>query len=460
MKESRMLRGFRTYWEDTGVLQGMIYVLVLVNSVSGLQIAGISVNTVVNLCLSVVVFFYFLLFREKKSVKTQTLHPYFLFFFAAAISCAYSMTQTYELEHYRIVRSFLINSVAYLVLFVLLYHLQDGHKQRLVGCYRKAVVFSARVQAIWGILQIILLYGCNFNINKWLFNDILHSSNTRDWVMGFYMGDTYVLRMSGLNYENSIFALILCMGIALEKNKWWKGFMALLVIFCLSRTGWVMLAVYYGIELLRWLKKKRQEGARLTWAVVRQSILYLFAGFGAGTLLYLIIPIVRRLVDSLYLRVTHVGALQTSAFRHIMYYPYGVKLWFEDGDLMQKLFGWGMRCSGIPFSENDAVKQALKLKNLTQAWTVECDVIGLLLGGGIVAFVLYYWLVYVLMKKRNEFSGAIFMILIGGITYHYHSISFILLFFLIAAINLSTEKRDNGVAVKEEAGLPTEQNEA
>ena len=65
MKDGRMLRGFRTYWEDTGVLQGMIYVLVLVNSVSGLQIAGISVNTVVNLCLSVVVFFYFLLFREK-----------------------------------------------------------------------------------------------------------------------------------------------------------------------------------------------------------------------------------------------------------------------------------------------------------------------------------------------------------------------------------------------------------
>lgn len=75
------------------------------------------------------------------------------------------------------------------------------------------------MEAIWGILQLVLQYGAGININQILFVDILHSTNTRDWIMGFFSGDSWNMRITGLNFENSMFALVVCLGAALEKKK-------------------------------------------------------------------------------------------------------------------------------------------------------------------------------------------------------------------------------------------------
>ena len=56
-----------------------------------------------------------------------------------------------------------------------------------------------------GLLQFVLLYTFGININQILFVDILHSTNSRDWIMGFYTGDSWNMRITGLNFENSMF---------------------------------------------------------------------------------------------------------------------------------------------------------------------------------------------------------------------------------------------------------------
>ena len=109
---------------------------------------------------------------------------------------------------------------------------------------------------------------------------------------------------------------------------------------------------------------------------------------------------------------------------------------------MQKLFGYGMRCSGIAFSQNSQVTTAVGIhENFRSAWAVECDAIGLLLGGGLLTFLFYYFAVFqTLGNRHNLYKDAVFIILIGGLSYHYHSISYVVFVLLFAAL-----ERTNGV---------------
>ena len=42
--------------------------------------------------------------------------------------------------------------------------------------------------------------------------------------MGYYTGNTWNMRITGLNFENSMFALEVCVGAALDQNIVWTFF--------------------------------------------------------------------------------------------------------------------------------------------------------------------------------------------------------------------------------------------
>lgn len=107
----------------------------------------------------------------------------------------------------------------YLVIFVLFFNCTNKYISECTDCYVRGIVLAARIQAIWGILQLVLQYSAGININQILFVDILHSTNTRDWIMGFISGNSWNMRITGLNFENSMFALVVCLGAVLEKKR-------------------------------------------------------------------------------------------------------------------------------------------------------------------------------------------------------------------------------------------------
>ena len=79
------------------------------------------------------------------------------------------------------------------------------------------------------------------------------------------------------------------------------------------------------------------------------------------------------------------------------------------------------------------------------AWAVECDVIGLLLGGGIITFIAYYVALFKNFRIRaSQYKGAILMIFLGGITYHYHSISYVI--FIIMMASYERDRKTNSCA--------------
>lgn len=411
-----------------------IYTFVILNSISGLQIAGVAINT-----LFVGVFFVFsaieyLKYRTSSNLKMPKYSSFVFFLIFSIISCLMSMLYDFQLAHQDVVKSYLINSFIYLTIFVLFFNCKSQYVDECTGCFSDGLVYAARIQAVWGILQIVLQYGAGININQILFVDILHSSNSRDWVMGFFSGNSWNMRITGLNFENSMFALVVCLGAALEKERVWKIVLLTVAVLSLSRTGWVMVVGYLCVIMARIIKKK--------YIISKKKLIKRVSGSVATIVISLIayfkVHAIQRQVANILLRVRDTDSVGISGMRHLLYYPYGFEIWLTRSNILQKLFGYGMRCSGVAFSEQHDICNIIGIGAYSSAWAVECDVIGLLLGGGICTFLAYY--IEMFKNLKTKYRDAIIVLLIGGITYHYHSISYVIFLMMMASLSRLKEK--------------------
>lgn len=405
-----------------------IYSFILLNSISGLKIADVSVNGIL-----MIVFFGYILLKYLSNthnlrLKIQKGDTFVTFMIASMISCLLSVFATYSLPHQNVVAGYLANSMVYFFIYLLLYNTERSLRNSISVVFKNGLIYAARIQAVWGIAQLVLLYGAGININEILFVDILHSTTVRDWIMGFYTGNTWSLRITGLNFENSMFALVVCIGVALEEKTVWKLFMTAVAILSLSRTGWVMLAGYYAFLLyqnrdkFRVIKKRKLIVGWISLTVV----------FVCFLIVYTRVPAIKMQIDNIIIRATDSDAISISGSRHLLYYPYGVDILLFRSNILQMLFGYGMRCSGIAFSQQPDICQIMGIGTYPSAWAVECDVIGLLIGGGIVTFLAYY--ATLIRTRKSIYGDAILIIFLGGITYHYHSISYVVLIILMASL--------------------------
>lgn len=411
-----------------------IYTFVILNSISGLQIAGVALNTLFVGAFVVFSAAEYLKYRNSSNLKIPKYSGFVLFLIFSIISCLMSMMYEFQIAHQSVVKSYLINSVIYLAIFVLFFNCKWQYVDECTDCYSDGIVYAARIQAAWGILQIVLQYGAGININQILFVDILHSSNSRDWVMGFFSGNSWNMRITGLNFENSMFALVVCLGAALEKKKVWKIILLIVAVLSLSRTGWIMVGGYLCVIVIRTIKKKSIVSKKKLIKGASGSITTIVISLIA----YFKVPAIHRQVNSILLRVRDTDAISISGMRHLLYYPYGFEIWLTRSNILQMLFGYGMRCSGVAFSEQYDICNIIGIGTYSSAWAIECDVIGLLLGGGICTFLAYYTEMF--KNVKTKYGDAIIVLLIGGITYHYHSISYVVFLMMMASLSRLKEK--------------------
>ena len=426
-----------------------IYLFVILNSISGLQIKNVSINSILVLLFIVFVLIKFITKKSDNNIFLPKNNLFIFLMFSCILSCVFSLTYTYVIPHNSVVISFIMNAFCYIMIFVLLYNTDKEMFKEMCDVFVKGLIYAARIQVIWGLLQMVFLYTKNININKILFVDILQSSISENWVMGFYSDGRWILRMTGLNYENAIFAIVVCIGLSLEKNKVWKAIETFAVIFCLSRTGWLMVFIYYLTLILKNIKKKKNISSKNFYRAMVVILMLILLTI----LLYNFNDTIRLQINSIYYRITDNDSNNISGVRHFSYYIYGPYLLINDSNIMQMLFGYGIRCSGIPFSEHlDILNKMGGTVDYKSAWAVESDVIGLLLGGGIVTTLIYYLMGYKLIKNNNIFTNAIIIILFGGVTYHFHSISYIILIFIFASLlNLKEIKEEGLKKVNEES---------
>ncbi len=426
------------------IIKVIIAVIVFLNSISGLQIGNVSVNLYFNIIFAAIMLLLYLKNRGD-GFKIPKVSALVLFIVFGIISSFISYFTDYPLEHKNIVFRYMISSFVYLIVFLSLYNTNDEFKSELEKTFIKALLYAARIQALWGIIQLVFLYGFKFNINEILFKDILKASNNIYWTTGFFTKNSFVLRITGLNYENAMFAIVTSIGLALEKNKIWRIVFFLTIVLSLSRTGWIVLIIYYFLLFCKRTNGKRKINKKFLF----RSYSFIIIGILAVVFLYNNSQIFSKQVNGIIERLYDNDSNKISANRHMLYYPYGIYILLFGSNFLQLLFGYGMRCSGIAFAINpEILKELGGTQDYTVAWAVECDVIGLLLGGGITTTICYYWMMFELTTdKKNPFNEVVWMILIAGVTYHFHSISYIIYVLIFAYLSKYKKDKENNYEV-------------
>lgn len=410
-----------------------IYLFVFLNSISGLKVSGIGVNRLVNIAFLLYIIVFGRIYGRESLVVRKT--PLLLFFCSCLISCAVPMMYTYGVSQGSTLVSFSLNVLTYVLIYALLSGLKYSRKKEVCYHFRKALLLTARIQVIWGLLQFVLYYAVGLNINEIVFRVLLNTDEGGSWSLMFFSGGSWKLRISGLNYEGAIFVIILAIAYALEKKWQWKVVYALGVVLSLSRTGFFTLLMLMILDICRSIS----SGGRVKRRSVALIALVLLSATAMSLLILRSNGAIRQQAETLVVRLLNkTSSNQVSTSRHLLYYPYGAYIWAMRSNILQQLFGYGMRCSGIPFMENTDIASSLGIipSSYTSTWAVECDVIGLLLGGGIITALLYYYtLGSIYVDKRNPFRQAIAAIAIAGVMYHFHSISYVIYVIVFAYVS-------------------------
>lgn len=157
-------------WQCENVGKIIIIGFVILNSISGLQITGISVNAVFIGFFTLFVGVEFFKYKNKGGMKIPRASGFLLFILCGMVSCLLSMAYNFRVEHYDIVKSYLINSTFYLVIFVLLFNCSNNYISECTDYYVSGIVWAARIQAIWR------LYGEFFS---WFYNMVQELISTK-----------------------------------------------------------------------------------------------------------------------------------------------------------------------------------------------------------------------------------------------------------------------------------------
>ena len=122
-----------------------------------------------------------------------------------------------------------------------------------------------------------------------------------------------------------------------------------------------------------------------------------------------------------------VSSWSTSSYIHIMYYPCAISVFMRSGVLKQ-LFGIGPRIDGIAFTQFSDTIEVLKLDGVRSV----SDFVGMLLGGGLLGLVSYYYMLIHLWKHSKDYRYKMFCIClaVAGLMYNYNSLTIINLCFI------------------------------
>lgn len=309
---------------------------------------------------------------------------------------------------------------------------------------KKSILIVAQINCVWAIVQFIAWYVFRFDFNNFFFNTLLHGFlGSRDWTAWNYETLSLAIRPTGLNHDPAFLALLLVLGFIITSSKLWKYLFFVGVIAAMSRVGIVSIAIFVLFERYR-------QGLKIKFsqAIIGVASILLFAG--CALFMYNNNEHVRYqmdLVSSRFEAVTGKESANTGTNRHMMYIPAAI-LTSMEMPLVNSLIGTGPRTGGNAFAQTEVHKTFFSLNKVMRekTWAVECDPAELLLGCGLVGFILYYLVIFSFIKKfwKNIQDCSLFMaVLFFGVMYDVSMHPLITLLIIVAA-----QEQENDLFVK------------
>lgn len=299
------------------------------------------------------------------------------------------------------------------------------------------VLLAGKLNVIWIFVQTFFGSLLKFDINDFVFNRLLHMVDTAS------QKKASGLVATGLCWNVGGIAAALILVFALIPGSW-KLLAFLACVLSQSSTAIVGVTVV----LIYYISKNISEGKYNN--ILTKKNMSVFSGVVSAVLLIVIfseriqMTLGKVLAPTLH-RVLTVfsdsNQYDSSATAHFAYYTNLPKL-IPQMNFKQFLFGYGIDCSGLPYTR--LTHQYWWL----DSWFLESDIVNTFLGMGVLGIVsLYFYLIYILVKKWNNnriISIIMISFIVCGFFYDIQSVTYYwLLFVEFALIKYLPESQTN-----------------
>lgn len=433
-------------------MQIAIFAAVFGASMSGAQLLGVSLNKIVLLPLLTLLLLEYS-YNNGCRVKVNKFQWKLIALYLLSLcSCLYGLITnfvTYEEYTSRLVSYAIQSLIMYVPIFILLCN--NSKNKLYYNYFTTSLIWTCRVQGIWGFVQFFLYYGFSINLNVVVFEQWLKGIlDFEGGVLRYsYENGTLGIRLAGLNSDPAYLCILLILGIIFERNKIFKYLYGVVMLLTLSRVGVVVL---FCLFLRSFIFSLRNKTFHVKISAVIKIIIYVVAAIVILLLLYYRVPYFRSQIDYFVYRITNLFTVQgknQSSVRHSLYIPYSIMAYITELDPIQKLIGVGLRVTTVVFASNRNMASVLQFNNTglaSRAAAIECDIAEILLGTGIVGFYLYYSFLYQVYRSGDErITSTAFAFVIYGVMYDISSTTLIqiVLWFMCVGVNGCNNQSNN-----------------
>ncbi|WP_031536221.1 O-antigen ligase family protein [Bacillus sp. MB2021] len=416
--------------ENLFYLMGILSTLnALMITVGGMQLAMVNFIIILTLILQVCYL------KGKIYFYSYKINIYLLFFvfLVSSIGSYYYLPYMWFSDSFKATIKFLF----LLFPFVFLFSEKDITTYRTK--FLKGLLISAWIQLIWEFLQLILYYQFSISLNEIIFGNLFHIEINHRW--SFIKDGQF--RPSGVSWEPANLSLSLLMGFILANGLMGKILFSLGIILSTSRTGIIVWLFCLSLYIVIYLRKNagKKNSQNVKWSNILTIYVTVFLMSIIILYLFMATNIVEVLNHTFERIISGIANDDSSANQHSNYYWQGINI-ISSSSIFQMFFGYGTTVAGYPFMESYNIFTWLEYP-----WTPESDFVTLLVGNGIIGFIIYYLILYKnLMLNRNNLKYwlMILVIIISGIMYVYIRSSWTLLIILLLynkSINRGKEEK-------------------
>lgn len=282
----------------------------------------------------------------------------------------------------------------------------------------KGVILGGKLNIIWIFIQMFAWWFLSVDINDLLFSQVFNMVETASQ----FKATGFVA--TGLCWNvGGIVAALLSVFIA-EREPVWKILTFVAGVLTQSSTALLGLGLCTVYIFVKWLF----SNSDLIRSCVSGKWFLCIAGFlSVFALIYSISPTVQHaLQNALSFTVFRIGALNgqnvfdSSAQAHSDYIS-NIPALFSNMNFKSFLFGYGINCSGLPYSALTGQYKTIS------AWTVECDLTNTLLSMGVIGTGVFYgWLfssVVTTWRINKSISFLLIVLIFCGFFYNLQSVN-------------------------------------
>ena len=364
----------------------LIFIAVFGSSISGGEIFGISVAKLAILPL-------LLLFLTKrgrsKGLKTYSilLLIWFSLFLISSAFGFFSPIQKMSGFDSRLLMNMVTMGGIYIPVVFLLS--RQDNKTELFHQFKFSLLWTARIHAIWAILQFLLYSLFRFDLNSfalsWLFE-----SGTSAFDNNYGSGEPFkvFIRATGINHDPAFLGIVIVCGALFDVNLIWKLLYVGTSALAMSRSSVIVIVFVVLLQMMHFLARKKMTMKKYAPPLLLASglgVIVLFSAFSN--------PSIREPISHMFSRFEQLTVSvhqQGGDARHLMYLfePFNVSM--NNLSFVQILFGIGPRNGGNALSQFYTGSVSVVTTDAGSAWSIESDPGELWLGCGLLGFVAYY----------------------------------------------------------------------